>query len=86
MLSVVYAAGIVLAVTLAVLAVDWPKVRRRFRRPPFPGDLTITFGRGWRVTHGIGWHIATDHRLEVSSTQVYPNGTTQIWLKRKPAA
>lgn len=83
-MSVVYAAGIVLAVTLVVLAVDWPKLRRRIRCRRLPGDLTITYGNRWKVTHGIGWRIITDSRLEVSSTQVYPNGTTQIWLKRRP--
>lgn len=81
MISVVYAAGIVLVVTLAVLAVDWRRLSRRCRL-----GRTSMSRRSRTVTAGIGWRIITDSRLEVSSTQVYPNGTTQIWLKRRPAA
>lgn len=83
MISVVYAAGIVVAVTLVGMAVDWRRLGSRCS----VAANKISGSRTRRtVTAGRGYRLITDSRLEVSSTQVYSNGTTQIWLKRRPAA
>lgn len=82
MISVLCGAAVALTLALAWIAVPWPRVahacsRLARRRPRARLD---------HVTSGFGYRIITDRRTEVSSMQVYANGTTQVWIKRRAAA
>lgn len=87
-MSVAYAAGLVLAVALVGLTVDWQRLGRRFRRQPkivWPTRVhVVPYLMAW------GWppeviQLMSEGPFDVT-TQTYRNGTTQIWLKRRTAA
>lgn len=75
--SIGYAALLVLFVALTVIGIDWRRLL---------GGLLTRRERPGRVTYGFGYRIITDGRVEVTSQQLYANGTSQIWIKRRRAA
>lgn len=81
MISVGYGAAVALACALAWIAVPWPRLGRSVFRIRSHRRATVA-----HVTSGYGYRIITDRRTEISSMQVYANGTTQVWIKRKAAA
>lgn len=97
MISVVLGAAITLTVASAVLLIDWERLcsfvrRARGRRAymtasaspvRFVGDLVEQ--DGWAtVCEGPGFRVVADETVNVTS-KAYPNGSTQVWLKRGAA-
>lgn len=80
MTNVVSGAVVAVALALVWIGVDWPRFGRAL------AVLSMRRRDRVRITSGWGFRIVTDGRAEISSLQVYANGTTQVWLKRKAAA
>lgn len=78
---ILYAAASVLVGALIVLLVDWERLRARWlrraraRRAPAAPRRRI-------ACEGEGFAVMTDWRMEVSSMQIYANGTAQVWIKK----